>query len=294
MNIQEHARILSKGKSFEYSKWEPFVKYSNDCFKQDFVSFGGALLSCTQTHLSTRENAPTLLYEDPINTEQVTGIISDYWDFVLTGTSGLTYVPKIDSEGNISWGINTGIPEITNIRGPQGVKGDTGDRGEKGDKGEKGDPGIQGVKGDKGDKGERGEQGLTGASVTILKVLSSPEEFDDIKVFKSGDGYLIEGNLWIYSGKTEPDTTLEYYHSSTGAYWLNVGNIKGPKGEQGIQGPKGEKGDNSFVVGYGYPTISGYSGRMYLDLESRTFYVFANGWVSSGELAAGYPEWQDD
>jgi hypothetical protein len=50
---------------------------------------------------------------------------------------------------------------------------------------------------------------------------------------------------------------LEFYLAPTGAYWLNVGNIKGPQGIQGIQGEKGEKGDSAFAVGYGHPEIYG-------------------------------------
>lgn len=42
----------------------------------------------------------------------------------------------------------------------------------------------------------------------------------------SGDGYLIAGNLWVW----------------TGAEWENVGNVQGPAGPAGPVGPTGETG----------------------------------------------------
>ena len=75
------ARILSKGKSFEYSKWDSVVQYTNDCFKQDFVSHNNALFACIKSHVSCDDNMPDLLYENG----KVIVKNSEYWDLVVTG-----------------------------------------------------------------------------------------------------------------------------------------------------------------------------------------------------------------
>lgn len=102
---REAARILSKGKSIEHSKWGKYVQYTNDCFKQDFVSYGNSLLACVKTHFSDEDNAPELLYENKDNPYVVTGVKnSDYWELVLTGTLGAVYIPEYDYvSGILSW-----------------------------------------------------------------------------------------------------------------------------------------------------------------------------------------------
>lgn len=66
-----------------------------------------------------------------------------------TGARGATFIPTVDSEGNISWSNDGGLenPQTVNITGPQG---DTGAKGEAGPQGVKGETGEQGPKGDKG------------------------------------------------------------------------------------------------------------------------------------------------
>ena len=100
---QDYARMLSRGKSFEYSTWQELVKYSNDCFKQDFVSFENALLACKKTHISNVHNRPELIYEEKDDTNSAIGCKSEYWEFVISG-----------------------------IKGADGAKGDKGDKGESG------------------------------------------------------------------------------------------------------------------------------------------------------------------
>ena len=90
-------------------------------------------------------------------------------------------------------------------------------------------------KGDKGDKGEQGPQGDPGTSVTIKGSFATVEELkaayiahlagDSSKfaggTLTTGDGYLIEGNLWVYDG-SEGDFDTS---------WTNVGAIKGEQGD---------------------------------------------------------------
>lgn len=111
MKSIDHARLLSKGKSFEYSTWHEFVKYSNDCFKQDFVSLDNALYACKKTHLSTPDLRPGLNEYWELVTEGVVGAKGD------KGDSGIT--PKLKTEDNylfvsyddgLTW-INAGTVE---------------------------------------------------------------------------------------------------------------------------------------------------------------------------------------
>lgn len=115
---REAARILSKGKSFEYSKWAKYVQYTNDCFKQDFVSYNNSLLVCTKSHLSDEHNQPELLYENPNNPYIVTGIKnSEYWELVMTGYTGVVYIPTYDDEtGILSWRVSLATEEAAPVR----------------------------------------------------------------------------------------------------------------------------------------------------------------------------------
>lgn len=65
------------------------------------------------------------------------------------GVRGITFIPVVDSRGNISWSNDGGLenPQTVNITGPQG---DTGAKGDTGPRGEKGEAGDAGPKGDKG------------------------------------------------------------------------------------------------------------------------------------------------
>lgn len=53
------------------------------------------------------------------------------------GKDGATFIPHVDSNGNLSWTNNKGLsnPTTVNIKGPKGDKGDKGDPGESGSTG---------------------------------------------------------------------------------------------------------------------------------------------------------------
>lgn len=117
MKANQTARILSKGKSFEFSKWQPFIQYTNDCFKQDFVSYDNALLVCIKTHLSTSDEPPTLLYENPNNPYAITGVDSENWDYIMSGTPGLVYIPEYDDDtGMLHWRTSAAPEDLNPIR----------------------------------------------------------------------------------------------------------------------------------------------------------------------------------
>ena len=147
-----------------------------------------------------------------------------------TGATGATG-PKGDT-GDQGVKGDTGERGAT---GPQGEKGDTGEKGATGATGPKGDTGDQGVKGDtgergpqgpKGDTGERGPQGEDGTGVSIKGSVDNESKLPATGN-TVGDGYLVNGVLYIWDG----------------TQWNNTGaDIKGPKGDTGATGPKGDKG----------------------------------------------------
>ena len=96
------------------------------------------------------------------------------------------------------------------FRGPQGIQG------------------LRGETGETGPKGDKGDTGPMGRGLTILGEKTSSSQLPSTA--DVGDGWLIEGHLWVWNGNA----------------WADVGDIKGPQGErglQGIQGIQGIKGD---------------------------------------------------
>lgn len=139
--------------------------------------------------------------------------------------------------------------------GPQGKKGEQGPTGEKGPQGPAGKSAFQSIrdfenepswsesdiinflKGAKGDIGPTGPTGpigtagRDGTSVKILNTLASTSELASKEATATnGDGYLIDGNLWVYA----PETPLGGALTVNG--FNNVGNIQGPTGPAGATG----------------------------------------------------------
>lgn len=80
-NINNHnSRDFSKGKSFNFSTWNPVETYNNDSFKQDFVTYDGNLYACMIS-----------------NTNKTPGTNSRYWTLVLEKIPG----------NNVSFGTGT-------------------------------------------------------------------------------------------------------------------------------------------------------------------------------------------
>ena len=139
--------------------------------------------------------------------------------------NGATYLPNVDTEGNITWTNDKGLenPSSQNIRGPQGI------------------------------------QGPQGEAFKIKKTYSSIEamqaDFDNMEV---GDYAMIvtsielEDNAKLYS-RTE--TEWVFITDFSGAQ-----GIQGPQGIQGIQGVQGERGIGISKLevkqGYLYVTLT--------------------------------------
>jgi hypothetical protein len=134
-----------------------------------------------------------------------------------------------------------GSPGPTGPTGPQGPKGDKGDKGDPGIQGPKGDTGPQGLQGPighegpagatgpqgpKGDTGATGPKGADGSGVTIRGTV--PTSTDLPASGAPGDMYIADDTShgWTWDG----------------AKWIDVGPIRGPKGDQGIAGPQGIQG----------------------------------------------------
>jgi uncharacterized protein (TIGR02145 family) len=115
---------------------------------------------------------------------------------------------------------------LTGATGPQGPIGLTGAAGPQGPIGLTGPAGATGAKGDKGDTGAQGPVGPQGTGVTILGSFSSVNQLP--ATGSSGDGYLVNGNLYVWSTNTSS--------------WSNVGNIQGPQGLAGATGQTGATG----------------------------------------------------
>lgn len=243
-----------------------------------------------------------------------------------TDTYRINYTDGTTSTYTVKNG-NNGEQGPKGDAGEQGPKGDPGEQGPKGDKGDTGEQGIQGEQGLKGDKGDTGEQGLQGndgigiqaavvddegylvitytdgdidklgpvkgadgTSISIKDSLTSTSELPSSGQNK-GDGYLIDGNLWIYTGTSEEGSVNGFKNvgaikgpagrgimsvtiSEEGIMTINysdstseeIGNVKGPKGDTGEQGPKGDTGEQGIQGEQGLKGDTGETGRGIKDI----------------------------
>lgn len=207
-----------------------------------------------------------------------------------TDTYRINYTDGTTSTYTVKNG-NNGEQGPKGDAGEQGPKGDIGEQGPKGDKGDTGEQGLQGEQGPKGNDGigiqaavvdDEGYlvitytdgdidklgpvKGADGTSISIKDSLTSTSELP-LSGQNKGDGYLIDGNLWIYTGTSEEGSINGFKNvgaikgpagrgimsiiiSEEGIMTINysdstseeIGNVKGPKGDTGEQGPKGETG----------------------------------------------------
>lgn len=267
------SRDFKQGVSFRCRPFEYGVTYHNDDFVQDFVIYKGSLFMCLSESvaLSPGESPDdwTLVLNSGDN--GVPGPQGEPGKPGIDGKSAYQIWLDAGNEGTIE-------DFLEYFRGYKGEQGIQGEQGIPGIPGEKGTDGIDGVgiesiiktsgtgengtsdtytiylsngetfdfyvthgqTGQQGPQGIEGPAGKDGASVTIRGTLYSISELDSINA-KSGDGYLIGENLWIYNGSEYPNSNLEFYHNTINdTYWLNVGAIKGPKGDKGQDGQDGK------------------------------------------------------
>ena len=83
----KRSRDYYRGLSFHFSgKWLVGVHYFSDDYVIDFVTINNCLLACAKSHLSLEENKPTEFIVD--DKGDITGVASQYWDFVCAGLHG--------------------------------------------------------------------------------------------------------------------------------------------------------------------------------------------------------------
>ena len=129
--------------------------------------------SVAKTEISRYSSKDTLATEfvegNTPNDLELNSINLDIEGELIYARDGVTFIPNVDENGEISWSNNGDLknPEPRNIKGPQGVQGEKGEKGEKGDKGDTGERGEKGEKGEKGDKGDTGADGYSPSASVV-------------------------------------------------------------------------------------------------------------------------------
>ena len=185
-----------------------------------------------------------------------TGSAGDAW-FVGTSENNVVYQWDVDKAAWVNVGAlkgpkgdkgNTGPQGPRGTQGPQGPKGETGPRGLQGEKGDKGNAftysdftaeqltSLKGEKGDTGPQGPKGEQGPAGKDGTSYTVNGL---YSTLSALQSAHPTGSAGDAW-FVGTSE--NNVVYQWDVDKAAWVNVGALKGPKGDTGARGPAGADG----------------------------------------------------
>jgi hypothetical protein len=177
----------------------------------------------------------------------------------INGTNGVD--GKDGTDGKDGVGINTvnitedGKLNITLTNGTTlnlgTIKGEKGDKGDTGVQGEKGDKGDTGAKGEKGDKGNTGEQGIQG--VSGKDGINGTDGVDGKDGTNGKDGVGIANVLINTSGELE----LTFSDGQQ----INLGNVKGSKGDKGEKGDTGEQGVQGIAGKDGINGTNGVDGK---------------------------------
>ncbi len=138
---------------------------------------------------------------------------------ILRGPQGIQGIQGIQGDkGDTGSQGPQGAQGLQGPQGPQGPEGPEGPQGAQGLQGPQGPEGPEGPQGVQGEQGEKGDKGDTGAGLNISGSLSNQSELPLIGDL--GEGYLINGNLFVW----------------TGTEFEDVGNIQGPQGLPGQDG----------------------------------------------------------
>ena len=185
-----------------------------------------------------------------------TGSAGDAW-FVGTSENNVVYQWDVDKAAWVNVGAlkgpkgdkgNTGPQGPRGTQGPQGPKGETGPRGLQGEKGDKGNAftysdftaeqltSLKGEKGDTGPQGPKGEQGPAGQDGTSYTVNGL---YSTLSALQSAHPTGSAGDAWFVGTS---DSNVVYQWDVDKAAWVNVGALKGPKGDTGARGPAGADG----------------------------------------------------
>lgn len=205
------SRSFYKGTSFRCTEWCLETHYFNNEDFIDFVSYKGALLRCTRSHISSVDNEPSLV----INNNLIVGINdSPVWEFIMGGGSIETGQLNIDFklEDSHLWVFcNEKWKDLGNVKGDQG------------------ETGIQGIPGDPG-KGVP-----SGGNTNQVLVKQSNSDYDTIWKTINTSG----GELPTFSAKVLSTTSTEDAPEAT--VTLSDSNefqfsFKLQKGQDGVNG----------------------------------------------------------
>lgn len=211
------SRSFYKGTSFRCTEWCLETHYFNNEDFIDFVSYKGALLRCTRSHISSVDNEPSLV----INNNLIVGINdSPVWEFIMGGGSIETGQLNIDfklEDGHLWVFCNEKWKDLGNVKGDQG------------------ETGIQGIPGDPG-KGVP-----SGGNTNQVLVKQSNSDYDTIWKTINTSG----GELPTFSAKVLSTTSTEDAPEAT--VTLSDSNefqfsFKLQKGQDGVNGKDGEPG----------------------------------------------------
>ena len=207
-----------------------------------------------------------------------TGSAGDAW-FVGTSENNVVYQWDVDKAAWVNVGAlkgpkgdkgNTGPQGPRGTQGPQGPKGETGPRGLQGEKGDKGNAftysdftaeqlaSLKGEKGDTGPQGPKGEQGPAGQDGTSYTVNGL---YSTLSALQAAHPTGIAGDAWFVGTS---DSNAVYQWDVDKAAWVNVGALKGPKGDKGNTGdtgPQGPKGDTGATGSKGPKGDKGADGK---------------------------------
>lgn len=230
------SRSFYKGTSFRCTKWCLETHYFNNEDFIDFVSYNGALLRCTRSHVSSSENEPFLIIENG----NVIGIENTpVWEFVMGGAS-----TSEDTELNVTFKVEN---EHLFVSYDNQSWKDLGN-----------------VKGDKGDPGSQGEPGKgvpEGGLVNQVLVKQSNEDYDTIwkTIQTSGGGEIQTFSARVLStssttGSPEANVSLSDTNEFQFSFKLQKGidGTNGKDGSPGKDGADGKPGQNGDGVKYIY------------------------------------------
>lgn len=216
------SRSFYKGTSFRCTEWCVDTHYFNNEDFIDFVSYKGALLRCTRSHISSVDNEPSLV----INNNLIVGINdSPVWEFVMGGGSIETGQLNIDFklEDDHLWVFyNEEWKDLGNVKGDQG------------------EPGVQGIPGNPG-KGVP-----SGGSTNQVLVKQSNSDYDTVwKTINTS-----EGELPPFSARVLSTTSTE--DAPEAAVTLSDSNefqfsFKLQRGQDGTNGTDGIYTDYKFA-----------------------------------------------
>lgn len=155
-----------------------------------------------------------------------------------------------------------------------------GDIGLQGSIGLKGDAGLQGAQGDPG------VQGLMGPGISIIGTFTSTSQLP--ATGKIGEGYLITGNFWCWTGTKYEDLGLVQGPRGDKGAKGDTG-VQGIPGTNGLKGDKGDIGTKWILLGRDPTAADGRSNDSFLNTASQEIFLKVNAlnWATQGHLGGG-------